>query len=453
MEDDDAASEAAPPAAPTFDVPVVIVTHLSRGIDELDAPQARQLIAGEIDNWSSLGEDAASMTILNGNVFEAEDNRQATPTDPDEAVDEVAENPDALAIVTAADVTPRVRALRVDDIDPLRTPEDYPLLTSASEEPGAVLVTSIVGDIMLGRRVGDSLERQGDLSAAFRPFAERLAGADITVGNFEATLSQEGPPTQGTDSFVADTEALDGLDLAGFDVISLGNNHLGDFGQQSIDDTVDRMADAGFATTGGGRNLDEAREPAIVERDGISVGFIATDSIGETPAATDEQGGTNRVNAPPRTGPLDEEALERVSDDIWALDAEVDIVMVVPHWGTQYTHEPEDSQRVMAEAFTDAGADLVAGGHPHWVQGWEQMGDATVIHSLGNFIFDMDFMEKTMEGVFVEVVSWGDQIVAIEPVPFKMDDDFTPREPSAEVAESIIGDIASTSSAPFDSLR
>ena len=165
----------------------------------------------------------------------------------------------------------------------------------------------------------------------------------------------------------------------------------------------------------------------MVERDGVRIGFMATDSIGETPAAGSARGGTNRLNMPPRTGPLDRAALDRISGEITALKRSVDTVIVLTHWGTQYTHQPEQSQRVAARAFAAAGADLVIGGHPHWVQGWENFGSTIVVHSLGNFIFDMDFQTKTREGVFLEVVLWGGEVKAIEPVPYVIDDQFRPR--------------------------
>src|SRR3546814_4853471 len=77
---------------------------------------------------------------------------------------------------------------------------------------------------------------------------------------------------------------------------------------------------------------------------------------------------------PPRTGPLDHAAPQRITGDIAALATQVDTVIVIPHWGTQYTNVPEPSQRLVAAAFAEAGADLVLGGHPHWVQGWEMVG-------------------------------------------------------------------------------
>jgi len=438
--------------APAYDVPIAIVTHLAGDVDDVSVAQARELVDEGADNWTALGGKSRPMTLVTAGVAEA---GRALTTLPSarEAVSKVVADADTVAIVPATVVTPTVRALTVDGVDPLRQVNDYPLTTTTPQRPGPVIVTTVVGDIMLGRRVGAELERRGDPGAAFGPLAERLASADVTAGNLESTLSRAGSATQGGDSFAADPDVLDGLSSAGFDVLSLGNNHLGDFGAQAISDTVDRLIGAGFAITGGGKNLGQARKPAVVERDGIRIGFIATDSIGETPAATDSGAGTNRINAPPRTGPLDRVALDRVSGDIRRLDAEADIVIVLPHWGTQYTHVPEDSQREMARAFTDAGADVVVGGHPHWVQGWEAMGDATVIHSLGNFIFDMDFMRKTQEGLFVELVSWGDRVVAIEPVPYVIDADFTPRKASTERARSIMEDLRGTSRSPFDALR
>ncbi|MDQ3157991.1 MAG: CapA family protein [Actinomycetota bacterium] len=436
--------------APRYDVPIAFVTHLAGDIDDLSAAQARKLLAEGADNWTALGAGSKPLKVVAAEVAEA---GNAIPTVPSaqDAISKV--DSGTVAIVPANAVTPRVRVLTVDGIDPLREAGDYPLSTTASQRPGAAVVTTVVGDIMLGRRVGASLERGGDPTAVFGPFAERLASADVTVGNLESTLSRAGPPTQGGDSFAANPDVLNGLELAGFDVLSLGNNHLGDFGPRAISDTIDRLVGGGFAIIGGGKDLDQARRASVVERKGIRIGFIATDSIGETPAATSSRAGTNRVNAPPRTGPLDRTALDRVSDDIRRLDAEADIVVVLPHWGTQYTHVPENSQRQMARAFVEAGADVVAGGHPHWVQGWETIGDGTVVHSLGNFIFDMDFMRKTQEGIFIEIVSWGDRVVAIEPVPYVIDGNFAPRPASPDRAESTIGDIRSTSRSPFTELR
>jgi poly-gamma-glutamate capsule biosynthesis protein CapA/YwtB (metallophosphatase superfamily) len=441
-----------PSPTPAYDVPIALVTHLSRSGTDLTGRQARDVLAGRLDDWSAIGDGAGPLHVLTASVREASD-FLPTASDPAAAVAAVEKDPAALAVVPATAVTPHVRAATVDGVSPVRTPEDYPLTTRAPVRPGAVLTTSIVGDIMLGRRVGQSLAQADDPAAALRPLARRLADADITVCNLESTLSRSGAPTQGGDSFGADPAVLAGLRLAGFDVLSVANNHLGDYGRQAIGETVAELRDGGFMPVGGGTNLTRARAAAIVERKGVRIGFIATDSIGEAPAATADRAGTNRINAPPRTGPLDRRALDRVAADIRALDARTDLVIVLPHWGTQYTNVPERSQRTMARAFTAAGADLVVGGHPHWVQGWETIGDATVIHSLGNFVFDMDFMRQTQEGITVDVISWGDRILAVEPAPYVIGDDFAPRPASPRRAAQIMEQIRGTSSPPYDALR
>ena len=209
--------------------------------------------------------------------------------------------------------------------------------------------------------------------------------------------------------------------------------------------TFDRLRAADLRYVGAGRTLAEARRPVVITHRGVRIGFLGTESIGETPAAGRNRPGTNRLNMPPRTGPLNESALRRIAGDIRALKREVDVVVVIPHWGTQYTHRVERSQRVAARAFAEAGADLVLGGHPHWVQGWETMGRTTVVHSLGNFIFDMDFQVKTREGIFLEIVCWGGTVKAVEPVPYVIDAGFTPRLARGDRARSILNDVWSSS--------
>ena len=421
-----------PSPTPRFETPLAVVTHLTRDVEDLTLTQARAVVDGDAFDWKDLGSTPGPLRVVG-------------------TVDEVAEDHEAVAVVPADTVTPRVRALTVDGEDPLKAGDDFVLRQPSDSRPGAVVTTTIVGDIMLGRRVGDSLEQRGDPSAVFRPLAERLGTADITVGNLESTLSMSGPPTQGGDSFGADTSVLEGLRLAGFDLLSVANNHLGDFGDDAIVETLERLDDAGFRTVGAGADLAQAAEPVVITVHGVRVGFVATDSIGETPAAGRGSPGTNRINAPPRTGPLDRQALDRVADSVRELDA--DVVIALPHWGTQYTNQPERSQRRISRALTDAGVDVVVGGHPHWVQGWESIAGATVVHSLGNFVFDMDFMRETNEGIFVEIVSRGGRVVAIEPVPYVIDARFTPRPAGADRARDIFERIRQASRPPFDDLR
>lgn len=419
--------------SPTSTGPLALVVHHSRPVSDVSLPVAEALVEKGSGQWSELGQAGDVVTVAD--------------VAPSEAIAQVATDPAAIAVVLAAAVDERVRVLTVEGIDPLRNPADYPLRAVVPEEVSPSITTlTVVGDIMLGRRVGQGIV--DDPAAPFRPFVDRLAAADVTVGNFESTLSRNGSPTQGGDSFAADPAVLASLELAGFDAVSLANNHLGDFGDVAMHETFAAFDSAGIAYFGGGPNLNAARAPWVVEHDGVSIGFIGTESIGETPAAGSDSPGTNRLDMPPRTGPLDEAALERIVADITALAAEVDTVIVVPHWGTQYTHQPEPIQHDVAARFAEAGADLVLGGHPHWVQGWEVIGDTTVVHSLGNFIFDMDVNREVQEGVFVEVVLWDGAVKAVEPVPYVIDD-HVPRPATDEEGAKILADLRSTSTGPY----
>ncbi|GAB6984572.1 hypothetical protein JCM10369A_10960 [Nocardioides pyridinolyticus] len=300
------------------------------------------------------------------------------------------------------------------------------------EPAGEVTTLTIVGDIMLGRRVTGQ--------PALAPMAERLAAADITVGNLESTLATLGPPSPDQDTgdhFHAPPSVRGDLRQAGFDVLSLANNHTGDYGDASLVSTVSLLREAGFATFGAGPDLRVAREPAVVRRNGISFGFTGFNAIGETHEAGPGQPGALSVSMPPRTGPLDAGELDRVLGDVRRLDRRVDVVVVLPHWGDQYTYEPVPEQRRVARALVDAGADLVVGGHPHWVQGASLIGDALVVHSLGNFVFDMTTPE-TNEGLALEATFWDDRLVSAELVPYRMGSDHAPRVVPVSEAERVL---------------
>ncbi len=144
---------------------------------------------------------------------------------------------------------------------------------------------------------------------------------------------------------------------------------------------------------------------------------------------------------PPRTGPLNRADLAHVVDAIRRLAKRVDVVVVIPHWGTQYTHVAEPVQSRVGRRLVDAGADLVVGGHPHWVQGLERYDGAVIAHSLGNFVFDMDFMEKTMEGVTLTARFRGDRLRGVELTPYRLDRTFTPRRVTGPTAAAILRDV------------
>ena len=185
-------TEATDPPDPPTTEPLVLAVHVRRPPADLTRAQAGLLVDGGVRRWSQLGLPGGRLTVTR---------KVQRPRE------QLA--PDTVAIVPASKVGPGVRALSVDGVDPLRDPDDY-LLRVVGPEPGTVTTLTVVGDIMLGRRVGERAAEEGDPSYPLRPMQRRLRSADITVGNLEGTLSDDGAPTQGGDSFHADPAVREG---------------------------------------------------------------------------------------------------------------------------------------------------------------------------------------------------------------------------------------------------
>ena len=419
----------ASPSSPTsqkggLDQPLILAVHHMSSLRGVPLRRARRIVSG-----------ATALELAGGT--------------PASALRAVVSDRDLVAVVPADELGPQVRALRVGGVDPLRRPGIYSLRTAATAHPQPVIKLTVVGDIMLGRGVAAAAGGSGDHAPALRPMTPRLAAADITVGNLENTLSQAGPPRQGSDSFAAEPGVVGSLRAAGFDVLSLANNHVGDFGDRSLVQTVRRLRAGGIATFGAGATVSQAWRPAVVERAGVRYGFLGFNAIGETPSVRTGQPGSVSVGMPPRTGPLDERALGRFERAVRRLARSVDVVVTMPHWGTQYTNRPEPVQRLVSRRLVRAGADVVVGGHPHWLQGMEMVGGRLVAHSLGNFVFDMDFMRRTMEGAILELTFWGDELKAVDLVPYVMDSQFAPRAVMGARAREVLATLRQTSGPAF----
>ena len=426
-------SPAAPTGAATTHpatsrTPLVVAVHPTRRPPDLSVAQVRALRAGDVTDWAELGAPAAPLRTGTAAMVRADRN--------------------TVAVLPATEVEPPLVVATVDGVDPLRRPSAYGITVEGPAPPEVTSLT-VTGDLMLGRRVGDRMAAAGDLAAALRPMARRLAAADLTVGNLEGTLSTAGPPQQGGDSFGADPGVRAGLRLAGFDVLGLANNHTGDFGRRALVQTVRRVQAGGFLSVGAGRRLADAARPVVVERNGVHFGIVAFDAIGETPAATPTRPGVLRVRMQPRTGPLVATDLARVTGIVRGLRGRVDVILVLPHWGTQYTTRTVRDQRVVARALVAAGADLVVGSHPHWVQGVEAVRGSLVAYSLGNFVFDMDFSRRTQEGAVLDLTYWGSALKESRLVPVVIGPDFAPRVSSGRRAEVILDRVWAASGPPL----
>lgn len=238
-----------------------------------------------------------------------------------------------------------------------------------------------VGDIMLSRNVAKSLSQTGRTPAdLFDHTREWIAGADFAVGNLECPISVGTEPIPGKKYvFNADPRAVSALEGAGFDLVSLANNHTLDHGPEALRQTESLLDDStidhvGLSTEGA------PQTPHIVDLDGIRVGTLAyCDPKGPTSCA-------RKFDAVAR-GPA-KLTYDRVRADLVALRDRVDIIVVQLHWGTEYKLHPGGRQRQLTKFLVRHGADIVAGHHPHVQQDAQWVDGALAIYSMGNFVFD-----------------------------------------------------------------
>lgn len=232
-----------------------------------------------------------------------------------------------------------------------------------------------VGDVMLGRRVSEVACAEGTLYP-FEYVASELKKADVVIGNLESPLSTNGVPNpiKPADLLLrADPSMASRLRRAGFDVLSLANNHTFDYGKVAFDDTLRALEREGIRHVGAGSNGREARKPVILEVGGFVLGFLAY-TYGYAARAR-KAGCAFRDPA-------------AMKADILSLRTEADVIVVSLHDGIEFSDYPIPRTLTLAHQVIEWGADLVLGHHPHTLQGIEEYRNGLIAYSLGDFVFD-----------------------------------------------------------------
>lgn len=303
--------------------------------------------------------------------------------------------------------------------------------------PSAVPETDLLftGDINPARCVYAAAKAANDMALPYRPLASLLQSADITIGSLDGAISDYNPPTPCIDTsrnLLAPAEAAQGLGFAGFDVITVATNHIKDCGlvrgcvNNSMFDTLTNLRAQGIQPTGAGVNLAQATTPAIVSVHGVRFAFLGVSAVNGPTWATDNTPGTVPFQA------------QVYVDAIRRARAQVDVVIVLPHWGREYSGDISYQQRQAAAAMVAAGATLIIGNHPHHVQGVETFPNGAVAaYALGNFVFDQawsDGTQYTLEGLLLRAKFQGSKLQGIDLLPIHIYNDFQPR--LADSAES-----------------
>ena len=266
------------------------------------------------------------------------------------------------------DIAPSGQALPTPTTPPTATPSPTP-----DTRPVSIVIT---GDIMLARSVGARISASGGLFP-FAGTAEALKSFDLRIGNLECVVSTLGSPQPKTYTFEAPLRAYDRLSAAGYQIVSVANNHSGDYGKAAFSDMLARLPTHGITPVGGGANRVQAHTPVIRRIRSTTIGILAYCEIGPANFAAGE--------TTPGHAWLEPTAMRQ---DIATLRPQVDFLVVFTHWGVEYVLQENAHQQLLARLAIDAGSDLVVGAHPHVIQPYEIYRGKPIIYSLGNFVFD-----------------------------------------------------------------
>ena len=298
----------------------------------------------------------------------------------------------------------------------------------ARETEDKSITLMFVGDIMLDRGVEYMAEKYGNKDYSelrsiypigykfpFFKIAENLKMADILFGNLEGPVSDKGIKVGSIYSFRADPKAIEGLTFAGFDILSVTNNHILDYGRPAMEDTFSRLKESGINYVGGGFSEEEARNPVIKEIKGVKIAFLSYTNLGSKNwAAKKDFSGIAWL------------AEDNIKEDVKKASNRADLVIVSFHFGDEYQTQSNSEQKYFSHLAVDYGADLVVGHHPHVAQEVEQYKKSYIAYSLGNFIFDQGFSEETMRGLLLKVIIEDGKIKTATPIKIKINEYFQP---------------------------
>ena len=245
----------------------------------------------------------------------------------------------------------------------------------------AEVILMAVGDVMLDRAVARRIGIHGR-EWAFESARETLRSADLAFCNLECPLSARGVKVDKPVCFKADPANVECLTDAGFDIVSLANNHSMDCSRPGLIETMKHLDDAGIEFTGAGDTPSDAALPTILETNGLRIAFLARNAW-LPPNAWFKPDAPNGAY-------LDEETIEA---EVRAASEQADVVIVSLHWGIEYRKAPQPEQVELAHRIIDAGANLILGHHPHVLQPVEKYRGGVIAYSLGNFLFDSPYAD------------------------------------------------------------
>ena len=288
---------------------------------------------------------------------------------------------------------------------------DHSWVNNLPKEKTVTLIAT--GDVIPARSVNSQATRFRNFRWPYEKTGDVLKTADLTIINLESPFIPNCPVVNDGMIFCGDEKHIEGLTFAGIDVATLENNHIENYGNTGVENTIRLLNSSGIKTV---------REdyPQVIDIKGLKFVFLAYHDL---------------VNPQINTVSTIE---EKIAQDIKQAKGPADIVIVAFHWGVEYTEQPGERLKMLAYMAIDNGADLILGNHPHWIEPAEIYKNKLIVYAHGNFVFDQMWSEKTKQGIIGRYTFYEDKIIDAEFLPVYIKDYGQPYFLEGEAKERIL---------------
>ena len=276
-----------------------------------------------------------------------------------------------------------------------------PAVDDTIPEPTHEAKLTFVGDFLFEAPFFTSVDNGFDKDSYFKLVKKYFDDDDLSVGNMEVVIGNDGMKVSGDNyNFCAPRYIGDLVASLDMQVLSTANNHTFDRGIEGKNSTLDFFDSTNIVTVGTYRSQQDRETPRIVEKNGIKFGFLAY-TLSTNQIVPQQYRNLVGLYRNPETRKVTDEYKTLIAKEMSALRPEVDVLIVMMHWGTEFTFEPNSEQKEMAIFLNEHGADIVYGSHSHSVQPVEFIGNehkTLVFYSLGNFASQDDDIARTPKG-------------------------------------------------------
>lgn len=285
-------------------------------------------------------------------------------------------------------------------------------ISTGQEQSDNKISMIFAGDVMMDRTVGSTIEQGGN---PFENVKDKFNEHDIVILNLETVVSDRAYAAQALGklyTFNSPTSAIDVLKANNVSVVSLANNHSMDYGANALINTMDNLQAKGILHVGAGKTVNEAFAPRYLLFKNTKIAFLAFNDI--------ENWFTDVSDYNAGSAYFDE---GRIRSAVSEAKSNADIVIVMPHWGIEYSLNNSERQNYFGRLFVDSGADIVIGAHPHVIQNSEEYNGKMIYYSLGNFVFDgMCSIANACDAAMVQVFIEDKKILTSNILEVRIDD-------------------------------